>query len=91
MSAIALVAALLLGAAAPLGAQEARTKIRISNSALSVTSLALLAAREWKLFQERGLDAEIILDVAGDHGAGDDFRRDRLFRRRRSRRGQRKS
>mgnify|MGYP001203855921 FL=1 len=42
-------------------AQELRTKIRISNSALSVTSLALLAAREWKLFQERGLDAEIIL------------------------------
>ena len=59
--AVALVAALWLGAAAPLGAQEARTKIRISNSALSVTSLALLAAREWKLFQERGLDAEIIL------------------------------
>ncbi len=42
-------------------AQEPRKKIRISNSAMSVTSLALLAAREWKLFQERGLDPEIIL------------------------------
>ena len=44
-----------------LQAQESRTKIRISNSALSVTSLPLLAAREWRLFQERGLVAEIIL------------------------------
>lgn len=42
-------------------AQEQRVKIRISNSALSVTSLPLLAARDWKLFQERGLDVEIIL------------------------------
>ena len=45
----------------PIHAQDSRTKIRISNSALSVTSLALLAARDWKLFQERGLDVEIIL------------------------------
>ena len=42
-------------------AQESTRKIRISNSALSVTSLPLLAAREWRLFQERGLDVEIIL------------------------------
>ena len=42
-------------------AQEPKTKIRIANSALSVTSLPLLAAREWKLFHERGLDVEIIL------------------------------
>ena len=42
-------------------AQNLPTKIRFSNSAMSVTSLALLAAREWKLFQERGLDVEIIL------------------------------
>jgi ABC-type nitrate/sulfonate/bicarbonate transport system substrate-binding protein len=41
--------------------QEPKTKIRIANSAMSVTSLALLAARDWKLFSERGLDAEIIL------------------------------
>src|SRR5262245_64788026 len=42
-------------------AQDPKAKIRIANSALSVTSLPLLGAREWKLFQERGLDAEIIL------------------------------
>jgi ABC-type nitrate/sulfonate/bicarbonate transport system substrate-binding protein len=46
---------------ARIQAQESRTKIRFSNSAMSVTSLALLAAKEWKLFQERGLDSEIIL------------------------------
>lgn len=55
-----LLATLALGANS-LHAQEPRAKIRISNSALSVTSLALLAAKEWKLFQERGLDPEIIL------------------------------
>ena len=47
---------LLLGAklgvvVEPIHAQDSRTKIRISNSALSVTSLALLAAREWKHVQ----------------------------------------
>lgn len=41
--------------------QELKTKIRIANSAMSVTSLPLLAAREWKLFHEQGLDVEIIL------------------------------
>ena len=51
----------IASAVTPSHAQEPRAKIRISNSALSVTSLALLAAREWKLFQERGLDVEIIL------------------------------
>jgi len=42
------------------GAQE-RRKIRISNATLSYSALALVAAREWKLFQEQGLDVEIIL------------------------------
>lgn len=46
---------------APVHAQNPPTKIRFSNSAMSVTSIALLAARDWRLFQERGLDAEIIL------------------------------
>lgn len=58
------IASMMIGIAstvAPANAQEPRTKIRISNSAMSVTSLALLAAREWKLFHERGLEAEIIL------------------------------
>ena len=42
-------------------AQETKTKIRIANSAMSVTSLPLIAARDWKLFHEQGLDVEIIL------------------------------
>jgi NitT/TauT family transport system substrate-binding protein len=41
-------------------AQEQR-KIRISNATLSYSALPLVAAREWKLFQEQGLDVEIIL------------------------------
>ncbi len=42
-------------------AQETKKKIRIANSAMSVTSLPLIAARDWKIFHEQGLDAEIIL------------------------------
>ncbi len=42
-------------------AQQPLSKIRIANSAMSVTSLPLIAAREWKLFHEQGLDVEIIL------------------------------
>ena len=57
---VGIIAFLLFGAG-PANAQNPPTKIRFSNSAMSVTSLALLAAREWKLFQERGLDVEIIL------------------------------
>ena len=34
---------------------------RISNATLSYSALPLVAAREWKLFQEQGLDIEIIL------------------------------
>ena len=43
-----------------VAAQE-RRKIRISNATLSYSALPLVAAREWKLFQEQGLDVEIIL------------------------------
>jgi NitT/TauT family transport system substrate-binding protein len=43
-----------------LQAQE-QGKIRISNATLSYSALPLVAAREWKLFQEQGLDVEIIL------------------------------
>src|SRR5688500_3117059 len=42
-------------------AQELPTKIRISNSGLSVTALPLVAAREWNFFREQGLQAEIIM------------------------------
>jgi ABC-type nitrate/sulfonate/bicarbonate transport system substrate-binding protein len=41
-------------------AQEKR-KIRVSNANFSFTALPLLAARDWKLFAEEGLDLEIIL------------------------------
>ena len=50
----------LLSCLAPARAQE-RRKIRISNATLSYSALPLVAAREWKLFQEQGLDVEIIL------------------------------
>ena len=50
----------LLSLTAIGGAQE-RRKIRISNATLSYSALPLVAAREWKLFQEQGLDVEIIL------------------------------
>ena len=47
---------------APAGSQaQERRKIRISNATLSYSALPLIAAREWKLFQEQGLDVEIIL------------------------------
>ena len=42
-------------------AQEQRTKIRISNAALNFTSLPLLAAKEWKIFDANGFDVEIIV------------------------------
>jgi ABC-type nitrate/sulfonate/bicarbonate transport system substrate-binding protein len=60
-TAVTSVLAGLLLAIAPAYAQEPKTKIRIANSAMSVTSLPLIAARDWKLFHEQGLDAEIIL------------------------------
>jgi NitT/TauT family transport system substrate-binding protein len=43
------------------GDAQERRKIRISNATLSYSALPLVAAREWKLFQEQGLDIEIIL------------------------------
>ena len=42
-------------------AQEAPTKLRIANSALSLTALPLVAAREWGLFREQGLQVEIVM------------------------------
>jgi NitT/TauT family transport system substrate-binding protein len=42
-------------------AQEALPKIRIANSALSLTALPLVAARDWGLFREQGLQVEIIM------------------------------
>jgi ABC-type nitrate/sulfonate/bicarbonate transport system substrate-binding protein len=50
----------VLSLAASADAQE-RRRIRISNATLSYSALPLVAAREWNLFQEQGLDVEIIL------------------------------
>jgi ABC-type nitrate/sulfonate/bicarbonate transport system substrate-binding protein len=43
------------------GFTQERRKIRISNANLSFTALPLVAAREWKLFDQQGLDIEVIL------------------------------
>ena len=40
---------------------QQRRRIRVSNANFSFTALPLLAAREWKLFADQGLDIEIIL------------------------------
>ncbi len=53
--------ACLFLSALPAHPQERRTKIRISNATLSFTALPLLAARDWKLFDENGLEGEIIV------------------------------
>jgi ABC-type nitrate/sulfonate/bicarbonate transport system substrate-binding protein len=52
---------LLIGVHQAAFAQEPTTKIRIANSALSVTALPLVAAREWNLFRQQGLQAEVIM------------------------------
>lgn len=51
----------LLVSAAPAHSQERRARIRISNATLSFTALPLLAAQNWKLFTENGLEVEIII------------------------------
>lgn len=51
----------LVAVTAPAYAQPARERIRIANASLSVTALPLIAAKEWKLFEEQGFDPEIIL------------------------------
>lgn len=43
------------------GAQEQRTKARISNAGYTITALPLLAAKEWGFFSANGLDMELIL------------------------------
>src|ERR1043166_891786 len=51
----------VLLAAPLLGHAQERRKILISNTTLSYSALPLVAARQWKLFQDQGLDVEIIL------------------------------
>src|SRR5262245_18467828 len=58
---IAVLAAFLLAVTAPPGlSQEAKTKIRISYPNISICCLALFAAQQWKIFEQNGLDVEII-------------------------------
>jgi NitT/TauT family transport system substrate-binding protein len=53
---------LLVCASIPVtGFTQERRKIKISNATLSYSALPLVAAREWKLFQEQALDVEVIL------------------------------
>ena len=54
------IAFLILAFASPGFSQEARTKIRISYPNISVCCLALFAAQQWKIFEQNGLDVEII-------------------------------
>src|SRR5918996_1755066 len=53
---------LLVVASVPVnGFTQERRKIKISNATLSYSALPLVAAREWKLFEEQALDVEVIL------------------------------
>lgn len=52
---------LVLVAGSTAAHSQERRKILISNATLSYSALPLVAARQWKLFQEQGLDVEIIL------------------------------
>jgi ABC-type nitrate/sulfonate/bicarbonate transport system substrate-binding protein len=51
---------LVLGSEMQAYAQEAKTKIRIAIPSASICCLHLFAAQQWKVFEESGLDVEII-------------------------------
>ncbi len=53
-------ALLMVAFATPGFSQETRGKIRISYPNVSVCCLALFAAQQWKIFEQNGLDVEII-------------------------------
>ena len=57
---ILIVVFALFVAVSPGLAQEVRTKIRISYPNISICCLALFAAQQWKIFDQNGLDVEII-------------------------------
>lgn len=62
MPSLRLAALLVVLLAAPaFGAQDQRTKARISNAGFTITALPLLAAKEWGLFTANGFDMEVIL------------------------------
>jgi len=54
------MAFLMVAFASPGFSQEARSKLRISYPNVSICCLALFAAQQWKIFEQNGLDVEII-------------------------------
>lgn len=54
------IAFLMVAFASPGFSQEARSKLRISYPNVSICCLALFAAQQWKIFEQNGLDVEII-------------------------------
>ena len=58
---VLLITGVLCGLIATADAQEQRPKLRISNAGFTITALPLLPAKEWRLFDEKGLDMEVIL------------------------------
>ena len=52
--------AILLTAVSTAPAQESKSKIRISYPNVSICCLALFAAKQWQIFDQHGLDVEII-------------------------------
>ena len=61
MNRLIIILALIFCSVPTSGHSQERRKIRVSNANFSFTALPLLAARDWKLFAEQGLDVEIIL------------------------------
>ena len=61
VSSVCIFTLLIVISLAASGFSQERRRIRISNANLSFTALPLVAAREWKLFDQQGLDIEIIL------------------------------
>lgn len=51
---------LLVVGVVPISAQEKMMKVRITYPSPSICCLSLFAARQWKIFDENGIDAEII-------------------------------
>jgi NitT/TauT family transport system substrate-binding protein len=57
---LAVSLAIVLTIASTTPAQESKSKLRISYPNVSICCLALFAAKEWKIFDQHGLDVEII-------------------------------
>jgi NitT/TauT family transport system substrate-binding protein len=57
---VTVILAAVLALPATASAQESKSKIRISYPNVSICCLALFAAKQWKIFEQNGLDVEII-------------------------------